>query len=143
MPDEGAILYWRAAILLHHAEAEQSYKRVQEAHGLLHKAAAAAPGLDSGGPARLLARVYQETPGFPFLGSKPRALEWYGKSLQAAPDFIQTHLWLGETHLQMKQVDKARYSLDKAATLPLRKGHEVEDGAFRASAQALLKTLPN
>ncbi len=141
LPEEGRIRYWRGALLLHAADAEQSYNRMKEALSELLRAEKKVAALDFGGPARLIGRIYQETPGFPFLGSKPRALEWYKKALDQAPAFIQNQLWLGETHLQLKEVEKARYHLEQAATLPLRKGHEIEEGRHREQARALLLKL--
>lgn len=141
LPEEGRIRYWRGALLLHIADAERSYNRMKEALSELLRAERKVPALDAGGPARLIGRIFQETPGFPFLGSKPKAVEWYGKALDQAPDFIQNQLWLGETHQQLKEVEKARHHLDQAASLPLRKGHEREDGRYREQARALLLKL--
>lgn len=140
-PEEGLVRYWRGAILLHFADGEQSYNRMKEALGELLRAEKKTPLADGGGPARLLGRVYQETPGFPMLGSKAKAIEFYGKALERAPDLIQNHLWLGETYQQAKEIEKAKQHLNKAAILPFRKGHEIEEGRYRAAAQALLKKL--
>jgi tetratricopeptide (TPR) repeat protein len=138
-PEDPAAQYWRACVVLHAAEAESSYARLNDAVKLLEAAEAEAPDLDHGGPARMLGRIYQETPGWPMLGSKAKAAFYYKRSIERAPDFAQTHLWLGETYVSAKRQDLARPFLEKAATLPLRPGHEEEDGRHRAAARRLLE----
>ena len=141
-PGNGVAHYWLGCLLLHAADAERSYGRMKEALPHLRQADQQVPGIDSGGPARMLGRVYQDTPGGLLLGSKPEAIKWYRKSLAAAPDSISTNLWLGETYVAAGQPVLARPVLERAAAIKPRPGHEKEEGAYRQQAQALLKKLP-
>jgi lipopolysaccharide biosynthesis regulator YciM len=90
----------------------------------------------------MLGRIYQETPGWPFLGSRTKAIQWYTKSLEAAPETLRTHLWLGQTYAQDGQMDRARLELEKVSAAKPRAGHEKETVESRQEADALLKTLP-
>jgi tetratricopeptide (TPR) repeat protein len=140
VPDSGPGWYWSGALKLHVSDAELSLGKAKEALSDLLKAFKSVPGIDHGGPARLMARVYAEAPPL-LLGSKPKALEYYRKSLDLAPDFIQTHLWLGECYLQMKDAARARLHLERALELKARQGHEQEDGRYRETAREHLSTL--
>jgi tetratricopeptide (TPR) repeat protein len=141
-PNLGVAHYWLGCLLLHAAEAERSYGRLKEALPHLRLAEQQVPATDGGGPARMLGRVYQETPGGFLLGSKPEAIKWYQKSLAAAPDSISTNLWLGETYVASSQPVLARPVLERAAAINPRHGHEKEEGAYRQKAEALIKKLP-
>lgn len=141
-PNDGVAQYWLGCLLLHAAEAERSYGRLKEALPHLELAQKQAPATDDGGPARMLGRVYQETPGGLLLGSKPEAIKWYKKSLEVAPDCMSTHLWLGETYVASSQPALARPELKRVAAIKPRGGHEKEDGRIRQTAVDLIKTLP-
>jgi len=141
-PDHGAAQYWLGCLLLHAAEAERSYGRLKEALPHLQLAQKQAPATDDGGPARMLGRVYQETPGGLLLGSKPEAIKWYKKSLEVAPDFMSTHLWLGETYVASSQPALARPELKRVVAIKPRGGHEKEEGGYRQKAEELIKKLP-
>jgi|SRR5579862_7068986 len=141
-PNHGVAHYWLGCLLLHAADAERSYGRMKEALPHLRLADQQVPATDQGGPARMLGRVYQETPGGFLLGSKPEAIKWYQKSLAAAPDSIPTNLWLGETYVAASQPVLARPVLERAAAIKLRRGHEKEEGAYRQKAEDLIKKLP-
>ena len=141
-PDNGATRYWLGCLLLHAADAERSYGRLKEALPHLELAQKQAPATDDGGPARMLGRVYQETPGGLMLGSKPEAIKWYKKSLEVAPDSLSTHLWLGETYLASSQPALARLELKRVASMKLRGGHEKEDVQYRQAAEDLIKKMP-
>lgn len=139
-PSNGETQYWRACFLLHEADYEQSLGKANEALALLDKAEASAPKTDDGGPSRMKGRVLAEMPGL-FGGSLKKAVESYKKSLQAAPNSITTHLWLGEAYAAGKQNDLARKELEWVLAAKPRPGHEKEDGADRAKAEEKLKSL--
>jgi len=141
-PNNGAAHYWLGCLLLHAAEAERSYGRLKEALPHLELAQKQAPKTDDGGPARMLGRVYQETPGGLLLGSKPEAIKWYRKSLEVAPDSMPTHLWLGETYAASKQPALALPELNRVVATKPRGGHEKEEGDYRQKAEELIKKLP-
>lgn len=141
-PGNGAAQYWLGCLLLYAADAERSYGRLKEALIHLELAQKQAPATDGGGPARMLGRVYQETPGGMLLGSKPEAIKWYRKSLEVGPDSITSHLWLGETYVASGQPALARPELERALSIKPRKGHEKEEGGYRQRAEELIKKLP-
>ena len=119
-----------------------AYGRLKEALPHLELAQNQAPATDNGGPARMLGRVYQETPGGLLLGSKPEAIKWYKKSLEVSPDAISTHLWLGEAYLADNQPALARAELERASAIKPRGGREKEEGEYRKKAGELLRKLP-
>jgi tetratricopeptide (TPR) repeat protein len=141
-PDDGVAQFWLGCLLLHAADAERSYGRLKESLPHLELAEKLAPATDDGGPARMLGRVYQETPGGFLLGSKPEAIKWYKKSLEVAPDALSTHLWLGETYIASSKSDLARPELERVVATKARGGHEKEEGLYRQQAEALIQKLP-
>jgi Tfp pilus assembly protein PilF len=141
-PNRGDAHYWHGALLLHTADAEQSYGRLKEALKEMLSAEKLNPRCDSGGPDRMIGRIYQETPGgLFFLGSKPKAIEYYRKSLEIAPECKLTHLWLAETYQAEGQTDSARQEAQKAAQGNPRPGHEKEDEDVIRQAQELQKKM--
>ncbi|HLY75190.1 MAG TPA: hypothetical protein VKU80_13805 [Planctomycetota bacterium] len=134
--------YWLGCLLLESADIEQSYSRLKQAIPELREGQRLGPKFDEGGPARMLGRVYQETPGWPFLGSRSEAIRWYAKSLEAAPEALRTHLWLGQTYAADHQTDRARQELEKVISAKARPGREVETREVREEAETLLKSLP-
>jgi tetratricopeptide (TPR) repeat protein len=141
-PNNGVAHYWLGCLLLHAAEAERSYGRMKEALPHLELAQKQASATDDGGPARMLGRVYEETPGGLLLGSKPEAIKWYKKSIEVAPNSIPTRLWLGETYVAASQPALARPELERAVAIKPRSGHEKEEGEYRKRAEELIKKLP-
>jgi tetratricopeptide (TPR) repeat protein len=141
-PNHGVAHYWLGCLLLHSADAERSYGRLKEALPHLELAQKQVPTTDDGGPARMLGRVYQETPGGLLLGSNPEAIKWYKKSLDVAPDSIPTHLWLGETYLAARQPALARPELERVVAIKPRGGHEKEEAEYRQKAEVLIQKLP-
>jgi tetratricopeptide (TPR) repeat protein len=134
--------YWHGAILLHTAEAESSYGRMKEGLTEMEAAAKLDPRVDSGGPDRMIGRIYQEAPGWPIgLGSRSKAIGFYKKSLEIAPESRLTHLWIAETYSADGQTDNARTEAAKAAEGKPRPGHEKEDKENIQKAQELLKKL--
>jgi tetratricopeptide (TPR) repeat protein len=140
--DQAVGHYWLGCLFLQMADAEQSYSRLKEGLKAFLRAQELSPKIDDGGPARMLGRIYQETPGWPFLGSKREAIKWYLKSLEAAPDAPLTHLWLGQTYVQNDQNDLARAELEKVTGAKPRRGHEKEAQESRQEAEELLKKIP-
>jgi tetratricopeptide (TPR) repeat protein len=140
-PNQAEGHYWLGWLLLQTADAEQSYSRLKEAVSELLQAQQLDPKVDEGGPARMLGRIYQETPGWPLLGSRTKAIRWYTKSLEAAPEALRTHLWLGQTYAQDGQSERARLELEKVSAAKPRTGHEKETMESRQEAETLLKTL--
>lgn len=139
-PDSGAAHYWRGALLLHEANAEQSLGKTHEAMAEFDKAEALDPKVDDGGPSRMKGKVLAEMP-FLLGGSLTKAVAEYRKSLGVAPDRLTTHLWLGEAYLDAKKKDLARQELERVVSAKPRKGHEMEDGADQQEATDKLKQM--
>jgi tetratricopeptide (TPR) repeat protein len=141
-PDSGAARYWLGVLLLFVADGEQSYARLKEALRSLDEGERSAPGVDDGGPARMKGRIYQETPGFPFLGSRDKAIECYTRSLEISPGRPRTRLWLAETYAANRQAAAARSELRSILDVPGGDRRPREDGEVRLKAKALLLKLP-
>ena len=141
-PGDGVAQYWLGCLLLHAAEGERSYGRLKEALPHLELAWKQAPATDEGGPARMLGRAYQETPGGLLLGSKPEAIKWYKKSLEAAPTCMASRLWLGETYVAARQPALARPELERVLAMKPVAGHAIEEADYRRKAEDLIKKLP-
>lgn len=137
-PDFGPAHYWRAANLLHAADAERSLGRAKEALKELDRAEQLSPDVDAGGPARMRGKVLHDMPAI-VGGSVSKAIESYHRSLKVAPDCITTHLWLGEAYLSAGKHDLARKELEWVLSAKPRGGHEKEDAADKQKAEELLK----
>jgi tetratricopeptide (TPR) repeat protein len=140
-PDAGAPHYWLGRLHLLAADAERSYNRLKRAIPELEEAHRLSPDCDGAGPARYLGRIYQETPGWPMLGSTPTAIAWYEKAVARAPDEPWNHLWLGEALLAARQTEKARAAWERVLALPIRPGREEEDSGLQEQAWEGLETL--
>ncbi len=140
-PDVSPGHYWLGVLLLHAADGEQSYGRLKEALFELNAAEALAPGIDDGGPSRMKGRIYQETPGFPFLGSQAKAIECYRKSLEIAPGCLRTRLWLAETYVADKQPEKGRPLLQEILDAAGPVDRPVENADLKRQAQDLLQKI--
>lgn len=66
---------------------------------------------EDGGPDRVLGRVYFKLPGFAG-GSKEKSLEHLLKSKEFGPNDALTRIYLADTYLAFKEVDKAREELE-------------------------------
>jgi tetratricopeptide (TPR) repeat protein len=72
---------------------------------------------EDGGPDRVLGRVYLKLPGFAG-GSKDKSLEHLLKSKEFGPDDALTRVYLADTLLATKEVEKARAELEYVMGLP-------------------------
>lgn len=66
---------------------------------------------EDGGPDRVLGRVYFKLPGF-VGGSNEKSLEHLLKSKEFGPNDPVTHIYMADTHLALKEIDKAREELE-------------------------------
>jgi tetratricopeptide (TPR) repeat protein len=140
-PDFGPAHYWLGRLLLCAAEGEKSYGRLKGALQALEAADRLAPDCDDAGPARYLGRIYQETPGWPLLGSISKAVAYYERAAKIAPDNLQTRLWLGEAYAAGRQREKARAEWERAIAAPRRAGREKEDQGLQVYARERLDKL--
>ncbi len=66
---------------------------------------------EDGGPDRVMGRVYFKLPGFAG-GSKDKSLEHLLKSKEYGPNDALTRIYLAETYLDFKEIEKAREELE-------------------------------
>jgi tetratricopeptide (TPR) repeat protein len=66
---------------------------------------------EDGGPDRVLGRVYFKLPGIAG-GSKKKSLEHLLKSKELGPNDVKTRVYLADTYLALKEIDKAREELE-------------------------------
>jgi len=71
---------------------------------------------EDGGPDRVLGRVYFKVPGIAG-GSKKKSLEHLLKSKEFGPKDPLTRVYLADTYLALKEVEKARAELDYVLSL--------------------------
>ncbi len=71
---------------------------------------------EEGGADRVLGRVFFKVPGIAG-GDKDESLRRLLKSLEFGPNDPLTLLYLGETYLALKEIDKAREALDKVLNI--------------------------
>ena len=71
-------------------------------------AAELAPGVDHGGPDRMLGELYLRAPGFPMsVGDPDKALYHYRRSVDLAPGYLENRLGLAEALFRDEQNAKA------------------------------------
>jgi len=71
---------------------------------------------EEGGADRVLGRVFFKVPGIAG-GDKDESLRRLLKSIEYGPNDPVTLLYLGETYLALKEIDKAREALDKVVNM--------------------------
>ncbi len=95
-----------------------------------------------GGPWRVLGRLYNKAPGFPFsVGDNKKAVTCLEKALEFGPRFYLNHLFLADAYLSNRQTAKAKERWQWILEAPLNKNHEREDEAYKRDAEKLLKSL--
>lgn len=141
-PNCGPAHYWFGQLLLLLADVEQSYGRLKEALSHLEKAEASVPDIDCAGPARMIGRVYQETPGWPMMGDREKALGYYEKAVRRAPESFLNRLWMAEVCVRLKKVDEARRQIRAILDAAPRPDHVKEDRGTQDEARELEKKLP-
>lgn len=95
-----------------------------------------------GGPWRVLGRLYDKAPGFPFsVGNSKKAIECLEKAVELGPRFFLNHLFLAEAYISSREKAKARERLEWIRNAPLNKNHEREDEDYKREAEALLQKL--
>ena len=94
-----------------------------------------------GGPHRVLGRLYNKAPGFPFsIGSNKKAIEHLEKAVKLAPKFFLNHLFLAEAYISNRDKAKAKEQLEWILNAPLNKKHEREDEDYKRQASMLLES---
>ena len=108
---------------------------------LLRRAVAAEPGLDSGGPGRVLALVLLRAPGWPLgPGDAEAALEEARRVVELAPEHPLNRLVLGEMLEANGEAEAARAEYEQARALARQRAESGDaDGAeWAAQAEAAL-----
>jgi tetratricopeptide (TPR) repeat protein len=78
--------------------------------------------------------------GVPKGASMDNAVADLRKAIELEPEYVNHHLELGRTYVQMKRQDLARAELEKAVALP--PTSSVRDGHYQTEARELLARLP-
>lgn len=95
-----------------------------------------------GGPYRVLGRLYNKAPGFPFsIGNNKKSVEYLEKAVEIGPKFFLNRLFLAETYISDRKKDKAREQLNWILDAPLNKNHETEDEEIKRQAEKFLADL--
>lgn len=95
-----------------------------------------------GGPWRVLGRLYNKAPGFPFsIGDNKKAKECLEKAVKLGPKFYLNHLFLAEFYSSNWETAKAKEHLEWILNAPLNRNHEREDQAYKGEAESLLENL--
>jgi tetratricopeptide (TPR) repeat protein len=113
-PDRPEGHYWLGVNYGTYGEAKgvlKSLSLVKPIKDEMAKVLAIDPAFDDGGADRVLGRVYYELPGF-FGGSKQKSLEHLLKSKEMGPRVGLTRIYLADTYLAIKDVEKAREELE-------------------------------
>lgn len=95
-----------------------------------------------GGPWRVLGRLYDKAPGFPFsIGDSKKAEECLEKARELGPKFYLNHLFLAEHFIAARETSKAKERLEWILEAALNKNHEREDEGYKRDAEKLLNSL--
>ena len=95
-----------------------------------------------GGPWRVLGRLYDKAPGFPFsVGSAKKAVEHLEKAVEIGPKFFLNRLFLAEAYISNRDKTLAKHQLEWIINTPPNKNHEREDEGYKLEAQSLLEKL--
>ncbi len=95
-----------------------------------------------GGPWRVLGRLYNKAPGFPFsIGNNKKAIECLEKAVEIGPKFYLNHLFLAEAYISNREKSKAKTNLEWILEAELNKNHELEDEGYKREAESLLEKL--
>lgn len=104
---------------------------------LLRRAAAAEPGLDGGGPERVLALVLLRAPGWPVGPGDPEAaLTEARRAVERAPDHPLNRLVLGEALEANGEAEAARAAFEQALELARRRAAAGDADGAELAAQA-------
>ena len=98
-------------------------------------------GIDDAGPARMLGRIYQQTPGWPLLGSSSKSIEYLERARKMAPDNLRNSLWLGLSYESAGKVKRAKELLAFVIASKNHSGRELEEEALKREAAEHLKGL--
>lgn len=95
-----------------------------------------------GGAWRVLGRLYNKAPGFPFsIGNNKKAVECLEKAVDLGPKFFLNHLFLAEAYISNRDKSKAKERLEWILNTPPNKNHEREDEEYKREAALLLENL--
>jgi tetratricopeptide (TPR) repeat protein len=113
-PEKPAAYYWLGVNYGVYGEARGVMKSlflVDDIKEAMNKVIELDRSYEDGGPDRVLGRVYFKVPGIAG-GSKKKSLEHLLKSIEFGPEDPLTRVYLADTYLALKEVEKARAELD-------------------------------
>jgi len=119
-PEKPDGYYWRAVNNGKYGETRgvlKSLSLVKPIKSDINKVIELNRAYEDGGPDRVMGRVYFKLPGFAG-GDKDKSLEHLLKSREYGPEDALTRVYLADTYLAQKEVEKARAELDYVMSLP-------------------------
>jgi tetratricopeptide (TPR) repeat protein len=99
------------------------------------------PAYDKGGADRILGRVYHEVPGIAG-GSEKKSLEHLLKAVEYGPRVGLNLLYLADTYISLKQINKARETLEYILTMEPEPDLIPETAEEREQARQKLESKP-
>ena len=140
-PDKPDGYYWLGVVYGVYGEARGVLKSlflVDDIKGAMNKVIEIDRSYEDGGPDRVLGRVYFKLPGFAG-GDNKKSLEHLLKSKEFEPNDPVTRLYLADTYLDLKEVDKAKEELEFILSMPSDSRWISGVDEYKAQAQEMLK----
>ncbi len=141
-PRDGAAQYWlgTSQALKANAAGLSALALVSQARHSLQRALELDPGLDQGGPHRVLGRLYCKLPAL-LGGDYAKSERHLRQALELGPAYWLNHLYLAALLLELNRRDEARALLGQVLAGPAPAGQEPEYQLWRGQALRLLQRL--
>lgn len=139
-PDRPDGYYWLGVVYGVYGEARGVLKSlflVDDIKEAMNKVIEIDRSYEDGGPDRVMGRVYFKLPGFAG-GDNKKSLEHLLKSKEFGPNDPVTRIYLADTYLELKQVDKAREELEFVLNMPSDSRWISGVDEYKAQAQEML-----
>jgi len=139
--DDVAAHFWLGVCLLEAARTQNPFAALlvlEHAQRRLQLALQRDPAFHHAGTLRVLGRMAHRTPPL-FGGRKTRALDFYRRALEIAPDNSTTQLYLAELLMSMKKTEEAKRTLRRIVSQPRDDDWVWEQNRDREKARALLQ----
>ncbi|HVF84565.1 MAG TPA: TRAP transporter TatT component family protein, partial [Abditibacteriaceae bacterium] len=141
LADDVAGHFWLGVGLLEAARTQNTYAALLVLEGArlhLQLALERDPAFHHAGSWRVLGRMAHRTPPL-FGGRKQRALDFYRRALEIAPDNSTTQLYLAELLFSIKRTKEAQKLLGRILSQPRDEDWLWEQGRDQEKARALLQ----
>jgi hypothetical protein len=145
-PDRVECHYWYAINVGLLADVDRAYglDAVGEMDTALKRAGEIDERYDYAGPLRVLGILYLRTPAPPVsIGSPRKGLRLLQSAVELFPDYPENYLYLAEADRDADRPADARVALAKVLASPPWPDRQLESSQWKATAEKLLRTLPN